>query len=171
MKPSGPAPRLQPAWLCQLETLRFHPNQACPPPGPLAGRGVVSTAALPPPWSQSLNFLTFVPYFALLSEMFGRPPPTRGPLLRPHPPKAILVMLQKVGVLPPPPPPPPSCSLKAASTLQLHVLGKPNQRQTLNSSCSRPIKTLLRCLLPLLKSDILVINKSERQGKALASFF
>lgn len=36
------------------------------------------------------------------------------------------------------------------------VLGKPNQRQTLNSSCSRPIKTLLRCRLPLLKSDILV---------------
>lgn len=50
------------------------------------------------------------------------------------------------------------------------VLGEPNQRQTLNSSCSRPIKTLLGCRLPLLKSDIRLINKSQRQARALASF-
>lgn len=67
------------------------------------------------------------------------------------------------------------------STEQLHqsskgssvppVLEKPNQRQSLNASCSRPIKTLLQCRLPLLKSDIPAINKSEGQGKALIFFF
>lgn len=98
--------------------------------------------------------------------MFIRPPSTLGPLFHPQPPKGILVSAAETG------------SYGGSKSLELlhqsnehssvpHVLGKPNQRQTLNSSCSRPIKTLLQCRLPLLKSDILVINKSKGWGKLL----
>ena len=50
-------------------------------------------------------------------------------------------------------------------------LGKPIQRQTPNAFCLGPIKILLQCRLPPLKSDILAINKFEWQGKALTFFF
>lgn len=59
------------------------------------------------------------------------------------------------------PPPPPTKLSHQSRTLRCFAFrGKPNQKQTLDSSCSWPIKTLLRSWLPLLKSDILVINKS-----------
>lgn len=133
----------------------------------------MASIVLPPPThprSQFQNFLTLSPTLLSSLKCVGGRLPLRAPLLHPHPPKGILVGAAETGSSGGPPKSLELLHQSSRLSSVPHVLGKPNQRQTLNSSCSRPIKALLQCRLPLLKSDILVINKSERQGESSRFF-